>query len=394
MKQIRLPKMWLWRPSLLAVVALVVVAGLLFFRLVTLVPGLSNAEIMARVDSSSLHHIINNPINAPYKLFVYGLIRLHHHGALALRGVAAFYGIVTLCLFFYILKRWQSGRVAILSTLLLGTSSWFLHTARTGTPDVLLFGLLIMVAAGLWLRSTHKRTLALYACVFAVAVSLYVPGFVWFALAGIVWRRKAITQELQHIAWPRRTVGIIFFLILLAPLGYALFHQPRLGLTVAGLPQQLPTIRSLIHNFLNIPMQLFVRGPVLNPTHWLGRLPILDVFDIAMFVLGVYAYARHWRLDRAGLLLGILVIGSLLITAGGPVTMTILVPFVYLVISGGLTYMMNEWFSIFPLNPIARSVGIGLMLLAILASSGYQLDRYFIAWPNDPATKAAFTRQT
>jgi hypothetical protein len=394
MKRKRLITRRLWRPSLLSLLALLIIGALLSYRLGTLVPGLSRGEIAARIDSNSLHHILRNPFNAPYKLLVYTLIRLDHHGALALRSVAALYGVASLWLFYYILRRWQSGRIAVLGTLLFATSSWFLFTARMGTPQVLLFGLLFMVAAGLWLRRTHHRALALYICVAAIAVSLYVPGFVWFALAGIAWRRQVIRDELRHITWWRLTLGALLLLAWLAPLGYGILRQPNLLLTVAGLPSHVPSLRSLGHNALNIPLLLFFRAPPLDATTWVGRLPILDVFDSAMFALGVYAYARHWRLDRAGLLFGILLLGILLVTAGGPVSISILIPFVYLVVAGGITYMVYEWFSIFPLNPFARSVGVGLMFLAIVASSSFQLSRYFIAWPHSSATKAAFTRQT
>src|SRR5579864_2395726 len=119
-----------WRPPLLTLALFLVLTLLLLYRLGSLMPTLSQAEISARSASNSLHSILHNPVNAPYTLVVYVLIRLHHHGALALRSVTALYGLLSLGGFYYILRRWQSLRVALLGTLLFGTSAWFLHIAR------------------------------------------------------------------------------------------------------------------------------------------------------------------------------------------------------------------------------------------------------------------------
>lgn len=377
------------QPTSLALLGLLVVAGLVFFRLHTLLPNLSDGELATRVSASSLHQIVSNPVNAPYTILVYLLLKLHYHGPLALRSVGALYGILTAGLFFYILRRWQNLLIALFGTTLFATSTWFLNIARAGTPEIMQFGLVALVAAGLWLRDGHHRRLAMYTSGLALALAIYVPGLVWFALLGLVWRRKVVFQELRYVQWWLIAIGAGGLVLLAGPLARAVYLQHSLALTLLGLPQKIPHLSSIGHNLTNIPRFLFVYGPNL-PAQWLGHTAILDVFGIAMFALGIYAEIRFVQHDRARLLLGILVVGSILLGLGGPVTISLLMPFAYLIIAAGITYLLYEWFKVFPFNPVARGLGIGLIALAIAMSATYQLDRYFIAWAHSPMTHTEY----
>lgn len=377
------------RPTLLAILGLLLVAGLLAFRLRSLLPGLSTAEITARAGSSSARYIFYHPLNAPYTLLVYALLRLHVSAVWALRAASGFYGIVTATLFFYILKHWQRVRVAIFGTALFVTSSWFLSVARGGTPEVLQFGLLALVAAGLWLRHGRQRLLVFVVCLALGVATLYIPGLIWFVLLGLIWRRRLVWAELSKLRWWTIAGGAVLAAALAAPLGLAIWRDHTLALTALGLPTHLPKLGQVGNNLQSIPRLLFLHGPA-QPAKWLSGTAILDVFATAMFALGIYAQFRFRELDRARLLIAVLLGSTILIALGGPVTISLLVPFVYTIVAAGVTYLLYEWLRVFPFNPIARGLGIGILSLAIAASASYQLDRYFIAWPNAPATRAAY----
>src|SRR6185369_16490686 len=85
----------MWQPLLSWIIALTIVAGLLLFRLGSLTPHLSRIELTTHSSANNLTTIINNPLNAPYKLISYGLTKLGHNGALSIRSVSALYGLVT-----------------------------------------------------------------------------------------------------------------------------------------------------------------------------------------------------------------------------------------------------------------------------------------------------------
>jgi hypothetical protein len=272
------------------------------------------------------------------------------------------------------------------------SSAWFLHTVRLATPEASFLLLLPLVACGAWLNDTQRRDyLTLIAAVVIAGVLLYVPGMVWFIIAGLIWQRKRMRLALTGLAaWQMLLVGLLGLLIL-APLVLVGIDAPKSLLSFLGLPSHLINIQDLVRSLVGIPKQLFLRGPD-NPTIWLGRLPLLDAFTAAMFIIGLYASYFRLRLDRTKLLLFGLVVGSLLVIVG-TAQMSILLPFVYILVAAGITFLLQQWFAIFPRNPLARSVGWSLITIAIITSCAYNLSHYFIAWPNTPATKSSFSQK-
>jgi hypothetical protein len=111
-----------------------------------------------------------------------------------------------------------------------------------------------------------------------------------------------------------------------------------------------------------------------------------------MFVLGVYSMRFHIKLVRVQLLVWSSVVLAVLIALGGPVTITVLMPAVYILIAGGVAFMLQQWLAIFPNNPIAKTTATTLMSVTVLLVSYYHINHYFIAWPQTPETKASFTQ--
>jgi len=208
----------------------------------------------------------------------------------------------------------------------------------------------------------------------------------------MIWQHKIIIKELKQVPWWFNTCAGLFVIILLAPLGYAVFHDTNQLLAVAGLPSTVPTINNMIHNFLNIPTGVLLKGPN-SPSQWLGRLPYLDIASTAMLVLGVYSLRYHLLLIRAQLLVGCSLLFIILITLGGSVTSLALLPVIYLLIAGGLAFMLQQWFTVFPNNPVARTIATTLVSVLVLLISYYNISHYFIAWPQTPATRQAFGLQ-
>lgn len=366
-----------------------VVFGLLFFKLGSLTGGVSASET-GFSSQPNLHAILQNPLNAQYNLLLLGLHKIGYTNAAAIRSISAVMGLLCILCFFIILKKWQTTRMAILGTVLFAASSWFLHTARFGSPDVYMFGLVVLLACGIWLRSGSHKFLAFLVTAVVAASLFYVPGLVWFVVAAIIWQRKLLFGVLKQTSKIWMVVCILLAIGALAPLVLAFVDSPSLLKPWLGAPTHWPTIKQIALNVLHVPEYLFVRGPN-NPSLWLGKLPILDIFTTVMFALGAYAYYLRRKLDQGRLLLGILIIGTVLIALGGPVTITVLVPFVYMVIPAGIALMLQQWFTVFPRNPLARSVGTALLSMAVLFAAFYHINHYFIAWPNAPETRQAFS---
>jgi hypothetical protein len=365
------------------------VSLLLLYKLGTLLPGLSRPEIITHASATSIRTFIDNPLNGQYRLIVYGLDQLGHQGSLSLRLVSALFATITIWLFYYVASHWYERRIAIIGTTLFASSAWFLHYARLATPDITLTLLIAALAYGHWIRHTKRSALAGLFGIVLMAWLIYIPGLIWFVFLGGLWQRKQIAAHLKE---SKLSIPVICLLgvALLAPLSIAISRQPALLKPLVGLPANtLPNPYDIIRHILNVPVQLFFHGPA-NPVIWLGRVPLLDILAIAMSILGAYTYYKKRQLDRSKLLAAVLLFGTILIGLRGGVTMIFLTPFVYLLITAGIGYLLNQWLGVFPRNPLARIVGVSLIIIVVALSCLYNLRHYFVAWPHAPATKYSF----
>jgi 4-amino-4-deoxy-L-arabinose transferase-like glycosyltransferase len=380
-----------WRQVLTGSVLALAVLGALIWQLNSLLPGYGPAEVATYNNSLSLRAILDNPLNAPFLIAVRALIFIHPDSYLAVRIVSVVVGLATLVVFALLLKHWHSTRTAVIGTFLFGLSAWFLHTARLGTPDVLLFGVFVLAACGFWLKQTNSKW-ALFACFLGTAALLYVPGMIWFIILGLIWQWKSIDRVFKrHLGVV--SGGTLLLLGALVPLGWALYKHHELIRPYLGLPDAWPTPWAMIRNAVEAPFHLFVRNAP-DPATWLGTAPILDVFTLAMLALGAFIYLRNLRLARTPIFLFIFLFTWAMMIIGSPaISFTVIIPFLYIVIAGGANYLLQQWFTVFPKNPIARSIGWGLLSIVVALSCGYQLTHYFIGWPQTTATHEVFTAQ-
>jgi hypothetical protein len=381
-------------PVVLLGLAGVFIYFLLWFKLGTLLPGLSPTEATAQAHLANgdvtLQSILDNPLYLPYSIILYVLQSLNLHGITAIRGVSAVIGTATVVCFYLLIRRWHTPRMAVFGTLLFGASSWYLHAARFGSTDILYAGIVMIIISGVWLQTSKRRRLALAILLGISALYLYVPGMIWFIIIGLFWQRKRIVAEMSRV--PNWFNGLVVAtgLVLVVPLVWSINHDPTIVRALLGLPEQLPSPGQLLENTINLPLHIFVRGPN-DPERWLPGTPYLDIFSSMMLFIGIYWSIFRFRLDRIRVLFGVLLLGSILVIIGGPVRSTLLIPFIYLLISAGMTFMLQQWFAVFPRNPIPRTIGTLLLSISVLVTVFYHVNHYFIAWPNTPEVRATYS---
>ncbi len=380
----------MWRPILAFLGVALVVSSILGFRLGALTPAASAPEQNYIASVNSGKELLKHPVYAVHKVPVYVLSKLRVNRLAAYRAVSAAFASLAVVSCFFVLREWYTNRIAVLGSWIFLSSAWVLHTGRLATPEASYLLLMPLLWAVVWLYNTTLRKTALLLLSFLCAASFYIPGFGWLLIIIAIWQHKRIWDELKFVPWWFRVICGIVIAVGLAPLVWAGVASPRELLLAGGLPEHLPTLKSLALNLLGIPEQLFARGPN-DPVRWLGRLPLLDVFSTAMLVLGIYSIRYHLKLIRIQLLVGSSLLLALLITLGGPLTITVLMPAVYILIAGGMAFMLQQWLAVFPRNPIARTIATTLLAVSVLLVSFYHINHYFIAWPQAPATKAAFS---
>jgi len=379
----------MWRPILVFLAVAAVVGFILGFKLGSLTPGASAPEQQYVSSLTSGKLLLKDPVYIVHKLPMYMLYKLNIHSLAAFRAVSAVFATLAVVSCFFILREWYTDRVALLGSWLFLSSAWILHIGRLATPEASFLLMMPLLWIAVWLYNTTLRKSALLLLSFGSALAFYIPGFGWLLLTVGIWKRRLLWKELKHVPWWFISLCVLIIITTLIPLILASIHDRDILLRATGLPDRLPHIKNIAENLLNIPGYLFYKGPE-DAIKWLGRLPLLDAFSAAMFILGVYSMRYHFKLTRIQLLAGSSIILALLIAIGGSVTITAVIPVVYILAAGGVAFMLQQWLVVFPRNPVARTIATTLMSISILFVSFYHVNHYFIAWPQTPATKAVF----
>jgi len=381
-----------WRGLVLAI-SLGIISYLLYFsRLNSLPPGYSALELQTYANASNWHAILHNPINAPYKAFVWLCILITHHNQLAARLVSAGIGLFAAILFFFIVRAWCTYRTAFLTTVLFATSAGLLHVARIGTGGILQTSVLALLGILLWYREQHDyRAVIGYLLVVLFALLWYVPGMIWFELFGLFLLRRTIHEQLRRAKTFNLAGMSGIFLLCLTPLAWESIKHPTLLEQVIGIPQNLHALARTGNSLLDLVSGIVVRSNG-NPLYWVGHAPLLSATEVIALLLGLYYVVRESS-TRTVFLLGSGVTGLVLASVGGGVTFACLLPILYLCIAIGIDHFLNTWLTVFPRNPVARIGGIGVVCAMLAFSVLYQVRAYYVAWPHAPATYKTFSHR-
>jgi hypothetical protein len=365
-------------------------AVLLLYKLGDLMGGLSGVEVSAASTPVGWHGAYNHPQYLPLELLrSIDFFIFKEHGQTLTRLPNAVFGALGIVSFGWLIRQWHSTRTALLATALFATGAWTLHVSRLASFDVLyLWALPTLLLSYSLLHRYPERRAVRYSSLVVWLLLLYIPGLVWLLLLSLYIERKVITKAWHGVPTLLRVASVLLSALGLALLVIDLFRPGRL-VQWLGFPAQLPPLTTLLKHELAVPVHLFIRGPE-YPQLWLGRAPVFDIFTLALSLIGIYFYAVHWQATRTKLLLGLAVIGWLLIGLGGPVSFSLLVPLMYVAAATGIAYLLHEWLQTFPRNPLARGVGVGIVVLAMVLSGVYNLRAYFIAWPHNTASRAVF----
>ncbi len=354
----------------------------------TLPPMTTIVEQPEVLGVSNFDQTISDPAFLPERAVQFVLTLLDTHTQLLLRLVSLAFGLAALGLMYLLLSQWHTRRIAALGTLLLATSSWFLHVARWAEPEVMYLAVLpALLLASAWLRSKQYDKLWPLSLL-VLAIVLYVPGAWLFVVLFFILNFSQLRLTLRNLPIFYSLVSFLGFLLLLVPLAYSLTkHSARLTHWL-GWPEGGVSLSAAWQNLSAIPKQLFLTGPN-EPLRWLVGTPILDVATVVLAILGIYAYAVGLHPLRWRALAGLAGLAVSFIGLDGPVGLSLLLPLAYIFAANGLAYLLQQWFTVFPHNPVARTLGLVAILTVVGAACIYQIGRYYVAYPSAPATYQA-----
>lgn len=377
----------------LLMLAAVALAWLLWNRLGSLTGGLSQNEMQVANTPIGWHGMYTNPFFLPLDLLRSIVFFVQpDFGQLLLRWPNTIFGGLAVISFARLVWLWHGTRTAILATALFATSAWTLHVSRfTSYETLYLWAIPTILLIQFELQRGLKRQVWWYLSLTTLSAMLYLPGLIWLVLLSVWLQWRPLRDCWMKFNMPWQRVLAVLSVIIWLPLLVRHLIRPGQLLEWLGLSADFPSLILLGKQFVLVFVNLFVYGPN-DPEIWLGRVPLLDIFSLALVLMGIYFYAMHWRSRRSKLLGLTFGLGVILVSLGGAVGLSFLVPVLYMAAATGIAFLLHTWLKTFPLNPLARAVGIGLVCLAVTISCIYNYRAYFIAWPHNLETRATFNQ--
>jgi hypothetical protein len=379
----------LWQRETLFILVIAAVLFAILTVVTSLPPEASVSERLNAVNTQSLDNILENPLNAPYKLASFALTSITPNVRMV-RTVSFLFYISTIVAMFYALRHWHTLQTSILTTFVFATNAVVLAISRYATPLIPLMSFYIFASILLWQLHGKSNKVIPFIVFLSLVLLMYVPGALWFIiiLAIVYWDR--IKPFFKNVKRQAVLIGILFSLIILTPLlrsfilDFSIFREWLL------LPTNLD-VSTIPRNILRVPSAFIYRMPLESHLN-IARLPIFDIASGILFLIGLHAYRHKLRLDRTRVMIGSGLVGCVLGALGSPITAIVfLLPFAFSVIAAGIEFMLDEWSSVFPRNPVAKSFSVILLTTTVLFSSYYQLTRFFVVWPQTPETRAVYS---
>lgn len=308
----------------------------------TIPPGLYHDEAFNGLDALGVLRGAGFPIffegnGGREPLFIYAqTVALGLFGATpwALRIPAAFFGVLTVAVFFVLVRALTGGKyanaVALIAATALATGYWHLHFSRVGWRAITLPLLACLTFYWLWrayrfgrLQEYMVAGVLLGASLYTYLSARFLPLVVvlfcltnWFAS---VSQRQIHRRQANYLA---PIIFSIVALIVFAPLGFYFILHPKaffFRVNDVALPADA---NAGLANVWRVVQMFFTRGDA-EWRHGIAYRPVLDGFTGLPFVLGWLNAVWRWRepAQRLALIwLGLLLLPTIL-SQGAPDTL-------------------------------------------------------------------------
>lgn len=366
------------------------VLSLYLFKLASLPPQQPDVGLVGS-DYQYLDDI-NSSDFLPFKLILVGLAKIGFDSELQIRLLSVVVLLLSLLCFYKFLVYITSRRIAVAGLLLFASSTWTLALTRQDSLMTIMFGFIpIILYMGQKLINTNSAgTKAIILLLFAQL--LFIPGAIWFILVATVSLAMYYKREFKGIL----VFSSLALITTLLAYSYILlylsldFKEEVLRFLGFGFGQ-IPSLDIIWDNLINLPNQLFFNG-VDDYSVWLHNTPVIDWVSLVFLAAGlIYITKTKIRPINKSLILAFSVLALILMIINGITYISLFLPLVYLLIALGIAYLLDQWLIIFPHNPLARSVGIVLVGVLIILICGYNVERYFVGWPNSDGYHEIFS---
>ena len=368
-------------------------AGLLVFAGLYVPGGISLEEMRSVVhsDNLSLHDLSTfGIISLPFYLIQATFFHFFGISDFSIKAPSLILALFSAIGLILLLRRWFKPNIAVLTSLIVITTGQFLFIAQNGTPGILyVFWPILLLTLGTQVTRAKKSPL-FWKISFsaAAALSLYTPLSIYLLLA--IALTIALHPHLRNIVrrLPRSkiVISVCSGLIIIAPLAYFIVTIPKLGLTLLGLPANLPP--DIGANAITLLRQFFLFW---EPSTTTLMTPVFGLGSLLIIGLGMYRLIRTRDTTRSYLTIILIAFLVPVLLVNPLFTSVTFVPSV-LLFAAGLTSLITYWYRLFPLNPYARITGLIPIIVLVVVLIGSGLDRYMYGYHYSPSTAVNFSK--
>jgi 4-amino-4-deoxy-L-arabinose transferase-like glycosyltransferase len=357
-------------------------------------PGISAGEQQSVVTSHAISFTqLPTPsqvVDLPYHAIQKESVQLLGLTPFGVRLPSLIFAALTALSLSLIIKRWFKANVGVVAIAIVATSTWFLSLGRLGTPDIMIpFWTSLLILCATYVSQQTKRW-HIWKALFGLsaALSLYTPYMAYLFIATMI---AAIAQP--HLRYLIRqsskvglTIGVFFFMVLLAPLGWGIYNDPSILRSIFAIPASLPEPLQFGRDLLQAGSNL------VNPFNISASqiiTPLVSVTTAVLVVIGGFRLLGDFHSVRAYVLL---IWMALLIPIIGfnPNNLTVLFVPITMVMVIGLNVVMRYWYKLFPLNPYARVFGLVPLFVLVFAIVQFNYQRYTYSMLYSPQAGEVF----
>lgn len=380
-----------WRYSIGYVLVGLLVAVLLVAAVLYVPGGLSDAEVTSATNSSRFSFTSFDPmamIDLPYTILQNISFRLLGVTTLSIKLPSLVLGLFSLFGIILLLRQWFHTNVAVISALIVITTSQFIFSSQDGTPTIMyvLLPTWLLLLALKVSRQTKRRSFWELLLVAALALSLYTPLSIYVILA--LFSATLLHPHLRYIVSrlsKRKLLAAgVLGLALLSPLIAAITNKPEVGRILLGIPETWPNLSETGLELVRTHLGFLFEDKDGRPQS-AYTLP-----SLLLFLLGVVRLFKTKYTARSYIIVSWMLLLAPIVLINPSKTAITFVP-VMLLIAAGIDELLHRWYSMFPRNPYARVAGLLPLTLLVLGMALTGIERYFYVYRYSPPVANTFS---
>lgn len=363
----------------------------LCWRLGSLLPGLSQPELIAATRSSSLESFIQLPLYPLHSLLQWISLYVLGVTSISIRLPSIILAATTALLLYILLKKWFGKVTALLSIILLLSADWFLYIARLGTGGVeFSFWFVLLIFSLMKLIEKKTNWLLMYAI--GSTMLLFIPYGIYAVTTtsvcvfacGMFRKRVAESKSIIKVL---SVCSIVIGLILVALLSVRdiSFLKSILGITA------IPSIGEYLKNFVRNSSGVAILWPDNNPLLGPSGVFLVRYFE---FIFMLFGLVMLWmtRVNRLNIVILANTVVLALVSGLNPDSRggSLLIVPAAIFMTAGIRHFIHRWQRTFPKNPYAKAALLVPLILLVTTTTLMHYQSYFILWPRQTATHQVF----